>query len=119
MQLNKNSILEVSRRFFFSLVLPVLQSEFPAINSQSACGFFGYGSECLGMDDGYSQDHHFGRRVNMLLPESLIGQTDPLLKNLSEKHGLRATFMPKPFENLTGNGCHAHISLWNGKINNF
>jgi len=27
--------------------------------------------------------------------------------------------MPKPFQNLTGNGCHAHISLWNGKINKF
>ena len=27
--------------------------------------------------------------------------------------------MPKPFENLTGNGCHAHVSLWNGKINKF
>jgi glutamine synthetase len=27
--------------------------------------------------------------------------------------------MPKPFENLTGNGCHAHISLWDGKVNKF
>ena len=42
-----------------------------------------------------------------------------MVKTLAEKHGLRATFMPKPFENLTGNGCHAHISLWNGKINKF
>ena len=25
----------------------------------------------------------------------------------------------KPFENLTGNGCHAHISLWNGNKNLF
>ncbi len=42
-----------------------------------------------------------------------------MVKALAEKHGLRATFMPKPFQNLTGNGCHAHISLWNGKINKF
>ena len=42
-----------------------------------------------------------------------------MVKSLAEKHGLRATFMPKPFSNLTGNGCHAHISLWNGKINKF
>ena len=42
-----------------------------------------------------------------------------MVKNLSEKHGLRATFMPKPFEKLTGNGCHAHISVWNGKTNKF
>ena len=42
-----------------------------------------------------------------------------MVKSLSEKHGLRATFMPKPFNNLTGNGCHAHISLWNDKGNKF
>ena len=42
-----------------------------------------------------------------------------MVKSLAEKHGLRATFMPKPFNNLTGNGCHAHVSVWNGKINKF
>ncbi len=35
-----------------------------------------------------------------------------MVKSVAEKHGLRATFMPKPFANLTGNGCHAHVSLW-------
>ena len=29
-----------------------------------------------------------------------------MVKSIAEKHGLRATFMPKPFANLTGNGCH-------------
>jgi glutamate---methylamine ligase len=35
-----------------------------------------------------------------------------MVKTVAEKHGLRATFMPKPFAHLTGNGCHAHVSLW-------
>lgn len=35
-----------------------------------------------------------------------------MTKTVAEKHGLRATFMPKPFPGLTGNGCHAHISVW-------
>ena len=35
-----------------------------------------------------------------------------MVKAITEKHGLRATFMPKPFSNLTGNGCHAHVSVW-------
>ncbi|GBO80542.1 glutamine synthetase GlnA4 [Acetobacter aceti NRIC 0242] len=35
-----------------------------------------------------------------------------MARAIAEKHGLRATFMPKPFMHLTGNGCHAHISLW-------
>jgi glutamine synthetase type III len=36
-----------------------------------------------------------------------------MVKSIAEKHGLRATFMPKPFSELTGNGCHVHASLWN------
>ena len=35
-----------------------------------------------------------------------------MVKSIAEKHGMRATFMPKPFANLTGNGCHMHISVW-------
>ena len=35
-----------------------------------------------------------------------------MVKSVAEKHGLRATFMPKPFSHLTGNGCHAHVSVW-------
>ena len=35
-----------------------------------------------------------------------------MVKELAGQHGLRATFMPKPFTHLTGNGCHAHVSLW-------
>jgi glutamate---methylamine ligase len=37
-----------------------------------------------------------------------------MVKQLAEQHGLRATFMPKPFMHLTGSGCHAHVSLWDG-----
>jgi len=44
-----------------------------------------------------------------------------MVKAIAEKHGLRATFMPKPFIDLTGNGCHAHVSVWDkaGKKNLF
>jgi glutamine synthetase type III len=35
-----------------------------------------------------------------------------MVKSIAEKHGLRATFMPKPFMELTGSGCHVHASLW-------
>jgi glutamine synthetase type III len=44
-----------------------------------------------------------------------------MVKTIAERHGLRATFMPKPFAQLTGNGCHVHLSLWDrkGKTNLF
>jgi glutamine synthetase len=34
-----------------------------------------------------------------------------MVRTVAEQHGLWATFMPKPFANLTGNGAHYHISL--------
>ncbi len=40
-----------------------------------------------------------------------------MVKAIAEKNGLRATFMPKPFTNLTGNGCHAHVSVWDSTGN--
>ncbi len=44
-----------------------------------------------------------------------------MTKSIAEKHGFRASFMPKPFKGLTGSGCHAHISVWSldGKSNAF
>jgi glutamine synthetase len=42
-----------------------------------------------------------------------------LAKSVAEKHGLRATFMPKPFPNVVPSGCHAHVSLWRGGTNLF
>lgn len=37
---------------------------------------------------------------------------------VAEKHGMRATYMPKPLGPLTGNGLHIHISAWDGEGEN-
>jgi glutamine synthetase len=42
-----------------------------------------------------------------------------MVHTLAQQRGLLATFMPKPFTNLTGNGCHFHMSLWDGDTNLF
>ena len=42
-----------------------------------------------------------------------------MVRTIAERHGMRATFMPKPFIGLTGSGCHAHISVWRGDVNAF
>jgi glutamine synthetase len=42
-----------------------------------------------------------------------------MVKAVAERHGLRATFMPKPFLDRTGSGCHTHVSVWHGEKNLF
>ncbi len=44
-----------------------------------------------------------------------------MTRELAERHGMRATYMPKPFSDRTGSGCHAHMSIWDntGKKNLF
>ncbi|MEM5869612.1 MAG: glutamine synthetase family protein [Candidatus Aenigmatarchaeota archaeon] len=42
-----------------------------------------------------------------------------VIKLVAESSGLRATFMPKPFFGLPGNGMHLHISLWSKERNLF
>ena len=42
-----------------------------------------------------------------------------MVESLAQERGLIATFMPKPFADLTGNGCHFHMSLWEGDRNLF
>jgi glutamate---methylamine ligase len=42
-----------------------------------------------------------------------------MVRSIAERHGMRATFMPKPFADLTGSGCHAHVSVWRGQNNVF
>ena len=37
-----------------------------------------------------------------------------MVKTVAEETNLMATFMPKPFQNMTGNGAHCHMSLWDG-----
>src|SRR5919109_5324279 len=38
-----------------------------------------------------------------------------MVKVLAEQQGWIATFMPKPFAHLTGNGAHFHMSLWDAE----
>ncbi len=42
-----------------------------------------------------------------------------MTKALAEEAGYRASFMPKPFNDLTGSGCHMHVSVWRDGVNLF
>ncbi|MGV8984904.1 MAG: DUF4037 domain-containing protein [Cypionkella sp.] len=66
------SIIDESHDFWTEVAVPRLQAHFPSETARMAAGFFGYGSEVLRLDDDFSTDHHFGLRVNILLPQSLM-----------------------------------------------
>jgi hypothetical protein len=57
--------LELSRRFYFEAVLPILERRFPQL--EHAAALLGSGSEVLGFDDEMSTDHHWGPRVQLFL----------------------------------------------------
>jgi len=42
-----------------------------------------------------------------------------IVKNISKKHNMVATFMPKPLFGDNGSGMHTHQSLWKGEKNIF
>src|SRR5277367_6598913 len=68
----EDTIAAVSRRFFVEIVLPILEREFPAETARTAFGLFGYGSDALELDDAYSRDHHWGLRIDALMPDELF-----------------------------------------------
>jgi glutamine synthetase len=42
-----------------------------------------------------------------------------VVRTIAQRHGLHASFMPKPFSFFNGSGMHLSLSLWNGQQNVF
>lgn len=71
----------------------------------------------------YANDHEDGTcqfEINWTYSDALMTADRHtffkwMVKTLAEEQGLLATFMPKPFSDLTGNGAHYHMSLWDDK----
>ena len=57
--------LELSRRFYWEAVRPVLDGLWPGL--PHAAALIGAGSETLGFDDEMSTDHGWGPRLQLLL----------------------------------------------------
>lgn len=66
------SIIDISRQFFHKIVQPILQERFPDETAATAFGIFGYGSDALGLDDELSRDHHWGLRIDALMPQEIF-----------------------------------------------
>ena len=90
----RESIIDVSRDFFNEIVKPILEREFPKETARTAFGVFGLGSDALGLDDEYSQDHHWGLRINALMPDELLATHGEEIQRVVSKN-LPSTYRGK------------------------
>jgi len=74
-QTTEPNAISLSKAFFNEVVRPAMERTCPAVLDAAACGRFGWGSECFGMDDAISRDHHWGPRIDLLLPDKLFHET--------------------------------------------
>lgn len=61
--------LTLAQSFYEQCAKPLFEKEYPEVLESVAIGLVGEGSECFGFDDGQSQDHDFGARFCLWLPE--------------------------------------------------
>ena len=66
--------LELAEAYYKAYGQEMLQTEFPQAAQQAAVGLVGYGSECLGFDDGVSMDHDYGPSFCVWLPREVYRQ---------------------------------------------
>lgn len=73
--------LELSERFFYDVIDPILQAHFQPLLPFLAAGLIGGGSEVLGFDDAISQDHNFSPRVQLFVTEPSV---EPLIDTMRQ-----------------------------------
>jgi hypothetical protein len=100
-----STIIDVSRAFFLEVVRPILEREFPEETAQTAFGLFGYGSEALKLDDELSRDHHWGVRIDALMPDALLRKQHDVIQQ-TVRDQLPASFRGHSLRegHLSGNG---------------
>ncbi len=70
--------------------------------------------------EGAPSQHEIGLRYTDALTMADAAMTYRLVvKEVAIKHGVYATFMPKPLANQNGSGMHTHMSLFRGEDNAF
>ena len=76
-----------------------------------AMNTLGWGNYANDHEDGNGQFEQNFEYSDALTTADRVVTARYLLSVLAERRGMRATFMPKPFDNRTGTGMHMHLSL--------
>jgi glutamine synthetase len=79
-----------------------------------AMNSLGWGNYANDHEDGNGQFEQNFEYADALTTADRVITLRYLVSVLAERHGMTATFMPKPFSDRTGTGMHLHLSLWRG-----
>jgi glutamine synthetase len=70
-------------------------------------------------EDAPSQHEIDLRYTDALTMADTVMTTRMVVKEVASRHGIYATFMPKPLAGVQGSGMHTHLSLFEGDTNAF
>jgi hypothetical protein len=105
--------LELSRRFYFEAVLPILERDFTDV--EHAAALIGHGSEILGFDDERSRDHQWGARVQLFVRNA--GRADEISRTMAAELPRDIAGFPTHFGPTEEKGTVALSRLDAGPIN--
>lgn len=106
--------LDLSERFYWEVVSPVITAALPQLVSRCAAGLIGFGSDVLGHDDEQSRDHEWGARcILWLAPEDYAAYADVLDSMLDQQvpstfYGFPARFRRHPIGYFVPAGDEQH-----------
>lgn len=84
--------LELSKAYYETYGKSMIHNQFPEYEKYIAVGLVGEGSECLGFDDSFSEDHDFGPAFCIWLPDEVFKAIGVQMQNAYDN-------LPKNFEN--------------------
>ncbi|UCC17489.1 MAG: DUF4037 domain-containing protein [Dehalococcoidales bacterium] len=77
--------MDLSKKYYFECVKPLIQDNLPELEGKYAAALVGYGSDVIGNDDEISRDHEWGPRCHVFLSEEIHKryglQLDEILDN--------------------------------------
>lgn len=105
--------LELSRRFYFEAVRPILERDFPQV--EHAAALIGHGSEILGYDDERSRDHQWGPRVQLFMRD--LACVDEIAQAMANMLPRTVAGVPTNFGPTEEEGIVVVADLETGPIN--
>ncbi len=100
-------------------MLPLSRSELARREMVQSLEDMGFEVEAAHHEVAPSQHEIDFRYADILTTADRVQTFKLVVKTIAIKHGVHATFMPKPIENINGSGMHVHTSLFRDGENAF